>query len=349
MRANIFRLLCGLTLCLAGTLCARAQDEQTPTIGDDIQVRGAFLTTRPAPEEKKKPATPDTPPAKGRTTPERTQTANTSGRPQGAHSSGSKNSGSKNNGAKNNPTASNTTASNKNTGTAVKGTSGTADATPAYTLANFSPSAIGLGYTLYMKDANGDATRVDPSHVFHSGEAIRLSLEANTDGYLYVFYTENGSGAQMIFPDARLGRGNNYVRAHVPYEVPSNMEANESLRWFVFDTTPATERVYIVLTREPLPDVPTGEGLVSYCLDTNHSCPWNPSRTLWADLTKEKGQEQVATSKIKDEGRTQTPREREATTRGLGLAADAPEPTIVRMNASSTTGLLVTSVALTHK
>lgn len=350
MRANIFRLLCGLTLCLAGTLCARAQNEQTPADDEEITVRGAFLTTRPAAEEKKKPAaTSDTPTsARTRPTSERPQTANNNARQQ---PQSGRNNSAKNTGAKNNTTASNknTTGSNKNTNPPVKGTGGTPDGNPAYTLANFSPSAIGLGYTLYMKDANGDATRVDPSHVFHSGEAIRLSLEANTDGYLYVFYTENGTNAQMIFPDARLGRGNNYVRAHVPYEVPSNMEANESLRWFVFDTTPATERVYIVLTREPLPDVPTGEGLVSYCLDTNHSCPWNPSRSLWAELTKEQGQEQVATSKIKDEGHVQTPREREATTRGLGLAADAPEPTIVRMNASSTTGLLVTSIALTHK
>ncbi len=338
MRANIFRLLCGLTLCLAGTLCARAQGEQTLPADDDIQVRGAFLTTRPVAEEKKKPAA-DAPPPKVRTSPERTQTAGNNGgrpqgRPQGTHNAGPKH---------------DTTATHKNTGPAVKGPPNQPTATAGYTLATFNPAAIGLGYTLFMKDASGDATRVDPSRVFHSGEAIRLSLEANTDGYLYVFYTENGSAAQMIFPDARLGRGNNYVRAHVPYEVPSNMEANESLRWFVFDATPATERVYIVLTREPLPNVPTGEGLVSYCLDTNHSCPWNPSRLLWSDLTKEQGQEQVATSRIKDEGRMQTPREREATTRGLGLATDAPEPTIVRLNASSTTGLLVTSVALTHK
>ncbi len=338
MRATIFRLCCCLLLGATGTLCARAQGEQTPPADDDIQVRGAFLTTRPVAEEKRKPVA-DAPPAKSRTPPERTQSAGNNGgrhqgRPQGEHGEAPKH---------------DTTATNKNTGPAVKGTPNTPKVAAGYTLANFSPAAIGLGYTLFMKDANGDATRVDPSHVFHSGEAIRLSLEANTDGYLYVFYTENGSGAQMIFPDSRLGRGNNYVRAHVPYEVPSNMEADERLRWFVFDATPATERVYIVLTREPLPDVPTGEGLVSYCLDTNHSCPWNPSRSLWAELTKEQSHEQVAMSKIKDEGRTQTPREREATTRGLGLAADAPEPTVVRMNASSTTGLLVTSVALMHK
>ncbi len=349
MRANIFRLLCGLMLCAtAGTLSARAQGEQTPPADDEIQVRGAFLTTRPAAEEKKKPAAETPQPAKGRTTPEKQQTASNSGRQ-------SSNSGRRQQGTQ--APRNNTTAANKNGGTGVKSAggagvksaTGTTDAGASFSLANFSPSAIGLGYTLFMKDANGDATRVDPARVFHSGEAIRLSLEANTDGYLYVFYTENGSGAQMIFPDHRLGRGNNYVRAHVPYEVPSNMEMNESLRWFTFDATPATERVYIVLTREPLPDVPTGESLVSYCLDTNHSCPWNPSRALWAELTKEQSHEQVAMSKIKDEGRTQTSREREATTRGLGLAADAPEPTIVRMNASSTTGLLVTSVALTHK
>ena len=333
MRAQIFRLLCGLTLCLTAALAAHAQTDQQPqppAADDDIQVRGAFLTTRPSAPERKKPA--NDAPAKPRT-------GDGNSPAKGAHGE----------------TAKNTTAPppRQNTGAATKGTTQRPETNGAnganVTLASFNPAAIGIGYTLFQRDANGDARRVDPSHVFHVGDSIRISLEANTDGYLYVFYTENEGEPQMIFPDSRLGRGNNYIRAHVPYEVPSNMEADERLRWFVFDATPATEHLYIVLTREPLPGVPTGEALVTYCAEASHSCPWNPPRALWGQLTKEQPREQVAVSKIKDEGHAQTPGEREATTRGLGLAVDAPEPTVVRMNASSTTGLLVTSLMLVHK
>src|SRR5687768_6419353 len=80
--------------------------------------------------------------------------------------------------------------------------------------------AIGLGYTLFMRDANGDAVRVDPSEVFHTGERVRITLEANVDGYLYIFHSEGDGPPQMIFPDWRLQDGDNAIEAHVPYEVP---------------------------------------------------------------------------------------------------------------------------------
>ncbi len=332
MRANLFRLLCCLMFCAAGAAVARAQDDTQPP-DDGIQMRGAFLTTRPGAAEKKKPAETAAAPAPTPAKP----------RPTGNVKPGR-------NGR--NETAKNTPAIKKGGSPTTPGNSNPQPANPNnadYKQAAFSPAAIGIGYTLYMKDANGDAVRADPGRIFRSGEAVRISLEANTDGFLYIFYTENEGEPQMIFPDARLQRGNNFVRAHVPYEVPSNMESDERLRWFVFDATPATEHVYLVVTREPLPDVPTGETLVSYCLDVNHSCPWTPSRALWAQLTRDQPREQVAVSQIKDEGRAQTQPERDATTRGLGLAADAPEPTVVRMNASSTTGLLITSLKLVHK
>ena len=323
MHANITRFLCCLALTLAAAGLARAQGEGQPPVADDMQARGAFLTTRPGAAERKPPADAQTK------------------RPTGQQTAGRNNTG------REQTTAKNTNAPDRKGG----GTKGANDGAGANTnvLAGFSPAAIGIGYTLYTRDARGDAVRVDPDRVFHDGDALRISLEANTDAYLYVFYTENDGAPQMLFPDARLGRGNNFIRAHVPYEVPSNMEADERLRWFVFDATPAVERLYIVVTREPLPDVPTGEALVTYCREPSHSCPWNPSRALWAQLIREQGREQVAVSKIKDEGRLQTPHERDAATRGLGLAADAPEPTVVRMNASSTTGLLITSLALVHK
>ena len=325
MPATFFRFLCCLALCACAAASARAQvqEEQQPPLEEGVQARGAFLTTR----EKKPPA--DTPPPRR---PPGQQTAGT-GRPAATP-------GREQQTAKTTPTPTN------KKGLGIKGTE---DGGNINSLAGFSPAAIGIGYTLYMRDANGDAARVDPTRIFHRDDAIRISLEANTDGYLYVFYTENGGEPQMIFPDSRLQLGNNHVRAHVPYEVPSNMESDERLRWFVFDATPATERIFLVVAREPLPDVPTGDTLVKYCKDPGHSCPWNPPRSLWSQLIKEQGREQVAVSQIKDEGRIQTKGEREATTRGLGLAHDAPEPTVVRMNASSTTGLLVTSLTLVHK
>jgi hypothetical protein len=213
----------------------------------------------------------------------------------------------------------------------------------------YSSKPIGLGYSLYMRDASGDAVRIDPSRVFRAGDRIRISLETNTDGYLYVFHTENNGEPQMLYPDAKLDEGDNFVEAHVPYEIPWSGETSDDLRWFVFDRNPANERLYIVLTREPLPGVPTGEQLVSYCRQNQNQCPWRPATGLWSQVRVNAEGKVIVDKKAATYGQKQTTGERDATTRGLGLPTSAPEPSIVRMNASSNAGVLVTALDLTHQ
>jgi hypothetical protein len=206
---------------------------------------------------------------------------------------------------------------------------------------------IGLGYSLYLRDSNGDPIRVDPSREFHYKDALRVSLEANSDGFLYVFYTENDGRPQMLFPDARLIQGTNRIEAHVPYEVPSSHEADPSRRWFVFDEKPALERLYIVITREPLSMVPIGDDLLGYCKG-QANCIWQASETAWS-VVRDGLNAKVKVSKSDSIGQAQTQTEREATTRGIGLDTTAPAPTVVRMNVSSNSPVLVTKVELVHK
>jgi hypothetical protein len=214
---------------------------------------------------------------------------------------------------------------------------------------NPSPAtALALGYTLYMRDANGDAVRVDPSREFHNGDRVRIALEPNTDSYLYVFHTENNGTPEMIFPDARLSGGDNFIAAHVPTEIPSGQEQNERLRWFAFYGQPATERLYIVITREPLPLVPTGNALVNYCQSNKDGCPWHPLAQIWSQVQKELNT-RVRVVKDKNYGQAQTTREREATTRGFGLDQSAPAPSVIRMNATSNAPVLVTALDLVHQ
>lgn len=208
---------------------------------------------------------------------------------------------------------------------------------------------IGLGYSLYMRDANGDAVRVDPTRTFRAGDRIRLSLETNTDGYLYVFHTENNGEPEMIYPDAKLDDGDNFVEAHVPYEIPWSGETAEHLRWFVFDQNPANERLYIVISREPLPGVPTNEALVNYCSQGQNRCPWRPASTLWSQVRVNAEGKVIVDKKAATYGLKQTAVERDATTRGLGLAPTSPEPSVVRMNASSNAGVLITALDLNHQ
>jgi hypothetical protein len=96
-----------------------------------------------------------------------------------------------------------------------------------------------------MRDANGLAVRTDPSHIFQKGDRVRVLLETNTDGHLYIFNTTNDGPPVMIYPDADLDEAGNYLQAHVPFEIPSSLAAEERLRWLVFDETAAMRLFFV--------------------------------------------------------------------------------------------------------
>jgi hypothetical protein len=208
--------------------------------------------------------------------------------------------------------------------------------------------AIGLGYTLFMRSPSGRSVRVEPDREFHNGDGVRIALEPNVDGYLYVFHTEGDGAPEMIYPDPRLDGGENWIEAHVPMEVPSSEESDERLRWFTFYGNAGVERLYVVMTREPLSSVPTGEDLVSFCAANKDKCPWHPSPDAWKQV-QQATRADVKMVASKSFGQTQTEKEKVATTRGLGLDQSAPEPSVIRMNASTNAPLLVTILDLIHK
>jgi hypothetical protein len=322
-----------LALGLAALSCAALAQE--PPQEDEI-VRGAFVTTRPG---AKREAAKQAEAAPGKTT---QPTAKTSA----PKTSGSAASRRKTKGTKGAKTDAQVAVVDKKTDANDAGAVGVV--APGGKAAS-KPAGIGLGYTLFMRDEAGGAVRVSPAREFKSGESIRLLVESNTDGYLYVFNAEGDATPQLIFPDARLNRGDNRIGAHVPYEIPSSGEADERLRWFVFNDAPASERVYVVVARRPLEGVPAGEELVRLCAESGQACAWKPTGEQWAALKTANARDQIAFSRLKDEGRAQTSAEREAATRGLGLRADAPLPSVIYIIASSNANVLVATVDLIHR
>jgi len=208
--------------------------------------------------------------------------------------------------------------------------------------------ALGIGYTLYQKDASDKPVRALLSQEFREGDAVRLVIEANTDGYLYVFHSENDGASRMIYPDVRLNGGDNRIRAHVPCEVPSRKEADRRFRWYYFDEKPTTERLYIAVTRKPLPGVLTREALVAHCRANPQGCPWRPASATWNMLVAH-AKEPTLVSLDRTSGQALTEVEGDAVERGLGLPADAPAPSVVKISASPKAGMLFTIVDLIHK
>jgi len=204
---------------------------------------------------------------------------------------------------------------------------------------------LGLGVTLFMRDSNGLAVRTDPDHVFRKGDRVRVLLETNTDGYLYIFNTTDDGPATMIYPDKDLDEAGNYLQAHVPFEIPTSLAGEERLRWFAFDETAGTEHLYFVFTREPLKDIPIEDDLIAFCRDSK--CPVQPNAQVWAAVQKE-AREPFKTDKTPQFGKAETSSEQQAATRGLGLAKDDPQPSMVMM-ASSPRSTLVATLDLIHK
>ena len=207
---------------------------------------------------------------------------------------------------------------------------------------------IGLGLTLFMRDSNGLAVRANPSREFRKGDRVRVLLETNADGYLYIFNTTNDGAPVMIYPDPELDEAGNYIRAHVPFEIPSSMAAEERLRWFTFDQNAGAERLYFVFTREPLPIVPIEDDLISFCRDNKGKCPWQPGAEVWAQVRREVN-EPTQMVKAQSFGNTQTASEQQAATRGIGLNRDDPEPSLIMLTTSTNRKVLVATMDLVHR
>jgi len=209
-------------------------------------------------------------------------------------------------------------------------------------------SRLGLGLTLFMRNSNGLAVRTEPSHEFRKGDHVRFLIETNADGYLYVFNTTDGGQPIMLYPEPELDEAGNYFQAHVPFEIPSSVAAEERLRWLTFDEHPGAEKLYFVFTREPLTAVPIEDDLITFCRENEAKCPWHPGSEVWAQIQNELN-EPVKVVKTAGLGNAQTSAEHRAVTRGIGLNRDDPEPSLIMLTASTSKNMLVAAVDLIHK
>src|ERR1041384_4824168 len=141
-------------------VCALVIGSAAPILQDAGDVRGAFLTSRP----KEKPATSDTAAKPSRRRPK--------------------------------PSGGSNTPNKSPDKTPVKPEkSGKKPTPPSDAVTPVNARRIGLGVTLFMRDTNGLAVRVDPDHVFRKGDRVRVLLETNSDGYLYIFNTTDDGPA----------------------------------------------------------------------------------------------------------------------------------------------------------
>jgi hypothetical protein len=120
-------------------------------------------------------------------------------------------------------------------------------APPVATVANV---PLGLRYSVLKRDAGDKFVEVDADSTFRSGDRIRLSVDTNTSGYLYVVAQGSSGNWRLLFPSAEAQGGSNRIEKGGSQQIPAGNRGQ-----FVFDDQAGTEKLFLVLTRQPEPDL----------------------------------------------------------------------------------------------
>lgn len=104
-------------------------------------------------------------------------------------------------------------------------------------------SYAGVQYWVDLQEPNGTTRRVTTSHVFHSGDGIKLQIKSKTAGYLYVFNQDASGTTTPLYPIK--GQPSDLIQPNVIRTIPSR----GAIR---FDNVPGTEKVTIALSKYPV-------------------------------------------------------------------------------------------------
>lgn len=116
-------------------------------------------------------------------------------------------------------------------------------------LVRASEDRLGLRCSVMLRDAQSQYNEVEPGGVFHSGDHIRLGLLANRFGYLYVIQQGSTGTWSPIFPPPSSADDTNKISAGQLQTLPTGTKS------FAFDQNPGDEKLYVILSRTPIPDI----------------------------------------------------------------------------------------------
>lgn len=135
-----------------------------------------------------------------------------------------------------------------NQGTKVMAQSPPPKSTPE-TSAPVKDEYMGMEYWIELLGKDGQKRRVTTDRVFRSGDRIKLHVQSNRDGYLYVVNTGSTGRTYMLFPSPAAGMGSNAIRANVTHQIPATS-------YIRFDDNPGEETLLVMLSPAPMGDAP---------------------------------------------------------------------------------------------
>jgi hypothetical protein len=113
--------------------------------------------------------------------------------------------------------------------------------------ASYAPLA--LKYSILQRMGNR-FSEVDSDTEFHSGDRIRVRVETNSPAYLYIVMGGSSGQWQVLFPSKEIFGGDNRIEPGQGCTIPPDGDPP-----FYFDETAGVEKVSLVLTRSPEPDL----------------------------------------------------------------------------------------------
>lgn len=127
---------------------------------------------------------------------------------------------------------------------------------------------LALKYRLLKRSPDGPYDEVDTDTVFKSGDKIRISVESNDGAYLYIVQQGSSKTWNVLFPNEETEQGSNHIEGNREYEIPGGGR-------FTFDEQAGSEKMFIILTRRPEPDL---EKLI-YSLSKGANVPASGEKT----------------------------------------------------------------------
>ena len=104
---------------------------------------------------------------------------------------------------------------------------------------------LAVRYSILKEVAADEWLEVDADSGFRSGDRIRIQVEGNQNGYMYIFSKGTSGTWKTLFPSEEVEDGDNRVRPRRPVLYPSENHV------FRFTDKPGVEEVFLAFSRNP--------------------------------------------------------------------------------------------------
>jgi hypothetical protein len=102
---------------------------------------------------------------------------------------------------------------------------------------------LGIRYSV-LQWQDGRLSPAPPDKTYRAGDRIKLQIEVNDAGYLYIIHRGSSGAWRPLFPSPEIASGDNRVQRGKTYEIPPG-------HVFTFDEQPGEEKIFLVFTRQP--------------------------------------------------------------------------------------------------